>query len=260
MKKENKSSYTKLSEKFSAVSTELERVKNAVPVQIPSEPKSKKKKSSLVSDNIPYVQTLWRTTQDISTFRNALLRAENIQAPNRTELYRLYKDIVLDAHLSSTIQNRKASILSSDFIISRNGQEDEELTKVLLDIPWLYDFINLSLDAKYYGFSLIEFNENFDSVSLIPRQNVKPEFGIFTMNLGDITGPSFLDAPFNDWCIGVGSKTDLGILIQASPLVLWKKNAIIAYSEFCEIFGLPLRVLKLDNINDLSTKQAAEGF
>lgn len=234
---------------------EIEQVKNAV---------KPAPKSALISNTIPYIQTLYRIREDISTYRTALIRAEQINSPNRVELYRVYKDVMLDGHLSATIQNRKASILSSSFVITKKGKEVEEMSD-LFKKKFFYDMISLSLDSMYFGFSLIEFG-GFDSATkefvdcrLVPREYVKPEFGIVGQNTGDMNGASFLEKPYSDWCIGVGDITNLGLLAKASPYVLWKKGAMMAYAEYCEMMGIPIRVLSTAAYDE-DTRQAAENM
>ena len=90
--------------------------------------KDKKVRSNqLISSTIPYVNTLYRIQSDLNTFNNALIFAMNVHNPQRIELFRLYQDIMLDAHLSSVINTRKASVLSAGFIlVDKDGKENEE--------------------------------------------------------------------------------------------------------------------------------------
>jgi hypothetical protein len=249
----NKSSYQLLQDKFNSTQSQLNEVKNEL---------DKKKNSMLISKTIPFQQTMFRTRQDISTFRSSVQSAENIYYPNRLEYLRLLKDVMLDAHLSAAIQNRKAFILSSDFVINKNNKEIEEFND-LIKTKWFYDFISLSLDSIYYGYSLIEFGDrigtDFQCVKLVPREYVKPEFNIVTKNTSDITGINYLDKPYSDWCIGVGESHDLGLLLKAAPYVLWKKGASMSYAEFCEMFGNPIRLLYTD-IYDAETRAMGENF
>lgn len=202
--------------------------------------------------------TLIRSRQDISTWRNAVIAAESIQFPNRYELYRLYKDVLNDAHLSSLIETRKNAILSSQFIVTKNGKENESKTEYITK-KWLYDFINLALDSKFWGFSLIQLgdfiNDEFIDVSLIPRQYVKQEFNLVA-NIGAITGENYLDPKYTDWYIPVGDKRDLGLLMKAAPLVLWKKGALSAWAEYTEKYGTPYRIVSTDT-RDAATHQNA---
>jgi phage gp29-like protein len=249
-----KSSYQVLKDQYIAQGKQLELLANVQDQKVPEKAK--------VINKIPFVQTLWRITQDISTFKVALLRAENRHAPNRTELYRLFKDVMLDAHISSVIQTRKASILGCEFIVTKGGVEVEALTETL-DKKWFYDFVNLALDSKYFGFSLIEFgdlvDDEFKSIGLVPREYVKPEFDIVGATTAELDGVNYLESPYKDWTIGVGEKEDLGILTKCAPYFLWKRNAIQAHAEYCEMAGVPIRVFKTAAYDE-QTRSLAENF
>ena len=253
------SSYQKLKDRFSGIETQLLKLEN----EAKSSTKKVKGGAKPISGSIPIVQTLYRIRTDISTWRSAIQYAEQIQYPVRLELYRLYAEIMLDAHLSSTIDVRKSFTQSANYIVTKNGVEMPELTEKL-KAKWFSDFINLALDSIYFGFSLIEFNDmnsfgEFSSLDLVPRQYVRPEFSLVTPTPSSLDGQSFLDQPWSNWCIGVGEKTNLGLLAKAAPLVLWKRTAQMAYAEYGEIFGTPLRVLKTDSFDE-ETRQAGENF
>lgn len=218
---------------------------------------------SNIQRTVKFEQTLHRTRQDIGTWRSAMLQAESLHYPNRQELYRLYKDVMLDAHLTGLIATRKYQILQSEYkVVDKAGNEVEDKTE-LLKHKWFYDFIDLSLDSIYYGFSLIQFgaleNDVFRTIDLVPRQYVKQEFDIVVETPAAITGENFLDAKYKGWVIGVGQKRDLGLLAKAAPYVLWKKGAMQAWAEYTEIFGTPIRIGKT-NVRDEVTRSNMENF
>jgi SPP1 gp7 family putative phage head morphogenesis protein len=197
--------------------------------------------------------SLYRVKQDILRWRNALIYAENKQFPNRTEYYRLCKDVVLDPHLSSVISQRKKAVLARELVlVDDNGEVDVEKTKVFKK-KWFRKLLDYSLDAKFYGFSLIDLgplvDEAFPDIRLVPRQYVRPELKIVVPTLGGMTGTSFDDPKYAKWNIFIGDREDLGILVKAAPYTIWKKNALGYWSEYCEKFGMPIRVGKT-NVKD----------
>jgi phage gp29-like protein len=203
---------------------------------------------------------LYRGFTNIETYKLAVTRAESLTAPQRSELYKVYKNIELDAHLTAAVNQRKNLTLSKDFDVKLNGEENEELEYIIKQ-KWFRDFIDYALDAIFYGHSLIQFdsvvNDAFKAVELVPREYVKPEFHIVTNTYADLSGYPYLDPPYNNWCIGVGKDRDLGLYLKAAPLVIWKKNALGAWSEFVEIFGSPIRIGKT-NTRDEGTRANME--
>lgn len=234
------------------------KVQNAAPVH-QDKPLPEK---AIITKKISYQNTLARTKQDIATWRSALQSAESLQYPNRAELYRLYKDVVLDAHLTSLIETRKNAILSSNFIVTKKDKEKTDKTEFIKK-KWFYDFVNLALDSKFYGYSLIQFgefkNDEFSDLTLVPREYVKPEFSIVVPTPYQQTGENYLESPYKEWLIGVGEKTDLGLLAKAAPLVLWKKGALQAWAEYTEVFGVPMRIGKT-NTRDEATRGNMEAM
>lgn len=194
-------------------------------------------------------QSNYRTRKDVSDWRKALVMSESKEQPRRWLLYNLYDDLLLDAHLSSQIQTRKLKILGLDFKIAdlKSKKKLDDKTE-LLERQWFYKFISLALDSLLFGHSLIQFSEfkanEVSKIDIVPRRHVRPEYGDYLIQQTDSTGIRYRDTPLMDWLIEVGDNTDLGLLAKASPNVLWKKNAMMCWSEYTEIFGMPLRVGK----------------
>ena len=205
---------------------------------------------------------LYRSATNIATYKAAVLAAESLINPQRRLLYQQYQNIELDAHLTAAVNQRKNLTLSKEFEVVINDVENEELTK-LIKHKWFRDFIDYSLDAIFYGHSLIQFdsivNDAFKCVELVPREYVKPEYHIVTNDYAATVGQDYLEMPFANWLIGVGKPKDLGLYLKAAPLVIWKKNALGAWSEFVEIFGSPIRIGKT-NVRDEETRVNMENY
>lgn len=238
------------------------------PFQGKKEPSPKLYDDGLPTVAIPLQYQLIRTLQDIQTYLAATRHAENIQAPNRTNLYRLYRDVVIDAQVSTVMSSRKNAILSRSYnIINSKGDIDLEKTKLLNKGNWLYDFIDYSLDSIFYGYSLIQFDYKYDfmgnrieydfKIDVVPREYTCPEYGLVVPAQGQYTnGINYYDAPYKYWNIPVGRSRDLGLLHKLSPLWIWKKNSFSSWAEFTEVFGVPMRIVKTD-MTDLETKKNA---
>ena len=162
----------------------------------------------------------------------------------------LYDDVVLDGHISGLIEHSKLEkLLAQEFrvIDIKSGETDEELTDKL-QAHWFFKFLEYSLDSRWYGHSLIEFEQiSADLVStpiVVPRCHVVPEFGVYLKQLSDSKGIAYRDTPFMNYLVEVGDNNNLGLLNKAAPHFLYKKNASIAWSEYTELFGMPIRIGK----------------
>ena len=190
-----------------------------------------------------------RTRADVLTWKSALAMAENIDNPKLYPYYNLVKDMLLDAHTTSQIKNRKLKTLSANFSIKKaNGETHTELTSQLQKSVWFGDIIGHILDSEYFGYTLIEFNRGDDNsveVALIPRQNVIPQKGIVLKDYTDDRGLDYMNASeYGTWLLDFGKSGDLGLINQAIPHMLFSRFAQSCWSELCEIYGIPPRVMK----------------
>jgi len=207
---------------------------------------------------------LIRTREDVQSWRSALNKAESTHLPDRTDLNRIFKDIMLDAHLSSLVQTIVLKTVSSPFFIEdKNGEIDDELTDVFRK-KWFRDLVRYIIEAPIYGYSLVQFGDvvsnHFKDCDLVPREYVVPEKRAVKSSLyqtaTDLT--YFDDRPFDLWTLFVHEKGDLGLLTKAAPLVIWKKNVLGAWSEAAELFGMPIRVGKTDINNPVAYKNMTD--
>ena len=193
------------------------------------------------------------TKKDIADWRNAHQMAIDYENPNRSRLYDIYGDAVLDAHLSGCIGQRKGKTLQKDFrLVGQDGKENAEATE-LLQQEWFSDFMDLALDSRFWGPTLIQLGDivndengimRYDGVELVPRKHVVPEYGVVVKSPGDDWrgGISYVEGDFANWVIPVGKGRDLGLLLKCCLSCISKKNMLAFWDMFGEIFGLPMRV------------------
>lgn len=214
-------------------------------------------------------RSILATRKDIAEWKRAQAAAQN-REPNRTSLMLLFANIVNDALLFSQMENRINKSISSSFSFMRNGKADEAATALFSKKKWPIDINRYMLEAHYYGHSLIELfpeslpnGETNMNVSLIPRPNVQPETGRLYPDFGarmEKEAIAFRDiAEYGKSIIEVGDHSDLGILNKSVPHVLFKRFAQSCWSELCEIYGIPPRVLKT-NTQDKTMLRNAESM
>lgn len=205
---------------------------------------------------------LIRQKEDVKRWRDATITAERVElAPDRTDLVKIYKDVILDAHLSSLMSTVVFKCLAANYwLVDKEGEIDQEST-AKLQASWFREFVTHVIDSKFWGHSLIQLgpikDDAFTGIKIVPRENVIPELHVVKKHV-NITpnnsqraqnGTEFFDytkPAFKPWVIPVGKDGDLGLLHKASPLVLWKKNVMVAWSQYAELFGMPIRIGKTD--------------
>ena len=193
-------------------------------------------------------KTVTRTRADIALWKSALRAADNVENPRRTRLQRLYADIMQDAHLTSLVELRMQSLLGTPFTLKRDGEVDEECTALLAAAAWKRDIDRFAWEELLYGHSLIELTtspEGTPQVTLLPRTNVVPEQGVLLLSEDDGDGIRYREArEYGTWILEFGSRTEYGLLNKAVPHVLFSRFAQSCWSELCEIYAIPPRVLK----------------
>lgn len=192
--------------------------------------------------------------QDIQSWRRVQQLALNDDAPMNWGLQLLLNNIRLDALLSSQIDNRKDQTANASYsIYDASGNEDEEATIRLSNSIAFNKIIDEYQESLLLGYSLIELGLNPNGelqVVSLPRTNTVPQKGLFYYDFLEQTksekyrelreyGTHILE--FNNLDVAT---QNFGLLNKVVPHVLMKRFAQTCWSELCEIFGIPPRVLK----------------
>lgn len=200
--------------------------------------------------------------QDIAKWRSARLEATRTDEPRQHLLQALYDEVMLDPKMTSQIGLRISKSQSADWALKSGDTIDEEATKQLQD-TCIYDKLaRFIVESKFYNHSVVQFsfdkNGNPD-LELVPRQNVSPATGFFYPDVYSFEKEPYRDRPdFGKWILEFcPDKFDFGLLNKATPYVLMKKFALSCWSELCEIYGIPPRVMKT-NTSDNAMLDRAE--
>ena len=201
------------------------------------------------------------TRKDISDWKRARAQAQNASEPRQTLLQDLYDEVTLDGLVTSQMGLRTDKSQSADFKLKRNGEDDEKAAEILKDSGLFDTLCELIVESKFYGCSVVEFSFGASGIQadLVTRRHVSPKDGRFYPDVyssGHI--PYREEWDYGRWVVEFyPRKGDLGILNKAVPYVLMKRFALSCWSELCEIFGIPPRVLKT-NTTDKGMMDRAE--
>lgn len=204
-----------------------------------------------------------RVRKDLDCWRRALRQADSVDRPRRRELMDLYADVMLDALLTSQIEQRIGRTLSSEFSLKdASGKVNEESTRLLSEAVWFPLLVRYMLESVFYGHSLVEFDRletGSIEVRLIPRQNVVPEEGLFLYDSSADQGDYYRELrEYGTYIVEFGSPGNYGLLNKAVPHALFKKFAHSCWSELCEIYGIPPRYIKTNTQDPAMLDRAEE--
>lgn len=201
------------------------------------------------------------TRHDLHDWRRAWQMAINVDNPDRQRLYDIYRDALVDLHLSGCIEQRKGFVMARAFkLVDAQGKTLDE-ARHLFEQPWFRQLLLHSLDSIYWGHSLIELGNIvtdgdgcmcYDGVTLLPRKHVIPEYGRVVHSPGEdwTSGIDYRQQPYSDYLIEVGSPDDLGLLLKAATQTIPKKNMLAFWDTFGEIFGMPMRIARTSSRDD----------
>lgn len=214
------------------------------------------KKKNKITEGGQASRTVIRLSQpqrfhvDIADYISAINAAECVDWSYRARLFDLYTNALTDTHLSSVIQKRKSTLTSAPIkFMSKNGEYDDSINDIISS-PWFFKFVESCLDARFWGFSLFQFDTDKDgyiTCDVIARKHVDPINKKILTNQFDQDGESF-DNFYN--LLLVGDPKDLGLLSKAVPWVIYKTNAVGDWSQFSELFGMPIREYTYDSNDD----------
>lgn len=228
--------------------------------------KDRRRLKKVVIDLQRYTDML--TEHDISHWRYACQLAVNVENPSRLQLYDIYNDVDLDAHLTGAIGQVNGFVKCRSFKLTNPKGDTVKDAEVYFNTEWFKDLLDYILESIYWGHSLIELgdvitdengNINFNGVKLIPRKHVIPEYGRIVKNLGESWkyGIDYRSAPYVDWLIEAGKKDDLGLYRKAALHTIPKKYAGAFWDTFAEMFGIPVRIAKTTARDENERKKVA---
>jgi Protein of unknown function (DUF935) len=222
-----------------------EAVKKTSPVKVI---KSQNATENIVVNNMPIIlRSIDRQRKDIGDWWNALKVAEQPNNANRVRLYDIYATVLVDAHLAGIKEKRIASIINKEIYFEKAGKKVDEL-KPFTESSEFRRLLKELMNQKFWGITGVEFVPGADfTFNVIPRKHIKIESQIITKEQYDLSGVSYEDVP-HLWVIG--ERDDFGLLLQCTPLVMWKKATMGDWAQYIEIFGQPVIIAKYDGFNE----------
>lgn len=189
--------------------------------------------------------------RDIANWRSARIEATRADEPRQHLLQVLYDEVMLDAKMTSQTGLRISKSQAADWSLKKGDKNDEEAMNLLKDNGLFDKLVKYIIESRFYNQSLVQFTfdkEGNPDIELVPRANVSPATGLFYPDVYGNESEPYRERPdFGKWILEFcPDRLDLGLLNKATPYVLMKKFALSCWSELCEIYGIPPRVLKTD--------------
>ncbi len=199
-----------------------------------------------------------RKKVQIQDWRDALDEWELIDNPDRYKMMELYQEIELDDQVTAKTQAVQLRISGTEYYFYDNKTKKElpDLKTSVFDKRWFLDFLNHTVDAIFYGHSLIQFGDwnvkkgyDHKQMEIVPRYLVCPEKGIVKHRSGDTSGIEFRGGnPFARHLVEIGGKKDKGLFASLAPLFIFKKNSLSFWQDFQQRYGEPILQIATDTM------------
>lgn len=215
----------------------------------------KKSEDSIISTIVAEFQD--RTRKDIQKWRKAMTAAEHPEEPRWALLQDLIDDMIIDGHVESVLLIRDSATLNHRFYvadIATGDQLDEQ--NLLLNKQWFYQFLEACLAALVHKYNVVQLiteqdlitKEDKIKVITVPPRNISiTQQRMYLEAFGD-KFVNYLEVPN---VIEINHSSKFGIINSIIPNIIWKRNAMQAWAEFGEKFGMPLITATTANRNDI---------
>jgi phage gp29-like protein len=187
--------------------------------------------------------------RDVADWKWSKRLATSPSDPKVYLLQDVFTDIAGDALLTSQMNNRREQTISAPYeMVTPDDKPDEKTTRIIQEIPITTDMLGHIWDSEWYGNSTIEqsVEKGTKKVTLINRRNIIPSNGRFYYDTSMNNYIEYRDTKeYDSWILEFNSD-GIGLLDKVVPHVLFKKFAQSCWSELCEIYGIPPRVMKTE--------------
>lgn len=199
---------------------------------------------------------LTRLRTDVSMWRDAVAEAERAYYPFRVKMQRIFIDTILNGHVYGLMQRRKDLTMLRNFsICDAKGNTSEDLTQQVNEWDWFNDFVSYSLDALFFGYSLISLgdvvNSEMQECSIVPRWFISPDRHEVGSFIYSTAGKDFRQSPQSDWHIYVKTASDngaspcgYGLFYNIALYEIFLRNTLGFNGDFIELYAMPYRVGK----------------
>ncbi len=215
--------------------------------------------------------SMMQMRQDAQTRKDAIQEASDAYRPYRVKMQRLYLNTAENGHIHACIERRKdLTMLRKWKFTDLNGKENEKIGEMFNGKQWFESVISNSLDALFYGYSLIWLgnitNNEFVDTEIEKRWNVNPDAKLITPYEYGYYGVDFIndkqycnsyiyvDTPHNQ---GV-SKCGFGLFYILSTYEILCRNVLGLNGDYVEVNVVPIRQIKTTKTEEAERNELYE--
>lgn len=192
-------------------------------------------------------------SQDIAKWKKAINAAFSKMNPRRRYLIELFENLEIDGHTESVMEKRQVAITNQKihfYLKGQDGKQDENVKELITETPWFHDLTKAFCKADPFGYSMVEFEAKNGIITKtidLPRTNVIPEWNWFMFDPHNPdNGFDFTNSRESRFCAFIPGATKYGKLMTAAQYIIYKRGGFGDWSQFAELYGLPIREAQYD--------------
>lgn len=196
---------------------------------------------------------------ELNELQSARYARHNADRPVCYRLQEIYKDALLDGHLTAITENRTLRTANKSYcILDLDGKIDDERTKFLKK-RWFFDLVKNAHESVFHGVTVALIKEvetgNIKEVIFIPREHINQQTKVILKDVTDENGLPYKDYPMELLeCI---MYDNVGLLEKACAYTILKRHSWGSWDEFEELFGIPIRIAKVAANSDSVKREVA---
>ena len=203
-----------------------------------------------LSNYIAPVQLL-RLKHDVRMWRDAVNEAELAYYPQRIKMQRMFLDTALNGHVKAcTLKRKRLTTLRKFELRDASDKRIDLATKAIENSEWFLKYINYTLDAIFYGYSLIALGDIIDNdlpnLNIVRRWNVSPDRYNVTAYDYAIVGQDFRADDVKNWHVYVTTPSETGtsacgygLFYNVAIYEIFCRNVLGYNGDFVERFSMP---------------------
>jgi SPP1 gp7 family putative phage head morphogenesis protein len=206
-------------------------------------------------------------SQDIGKWKKAINSAFSKTNPRRRYLIEMFENLEIDGHTESVMEKREVAITNQKihfYLKGQDGKQDENVKELITETPWFHDLTKAFCKADPFGYSMVEFETKGGIITKtidLPRANVIPESNWF---MWDVNSPNngfdIHKSRESRFCAFIPGATKYGKLMTAAQYIIYKRGGFGDWSQFAELYGLPIREAQYDPFDPSARTSLHEEF
>lgn len=169
--------------------------------------------------------------------------------PNWSILFDLFSNMLTDPHVQSCVDILSEGVKSQEFYVTdENGDKDDEASRIF-NQKWFYDFIDIRVNARLWGFSLAQITEinraeKILKIKEVNRKFVRPDLEGVVEHENDTQAFRFWNKAPYKYSTVFNFDSKLGKFNSCVRWWIYKTEVARLWAKYNQVFAIPPVIVK----------------